>query len=101
MDKAQNLYYNLYTILQATCPYDTGNMKSHITMQENEKEYIINISAPKGTYDYAIAVNEALAAKSQGRSRSVKEERNYHWIQRAIKQAGEMNAEIVEMEESV
>lgn len=102
MDEVQVYYYNLLRVLYPTCPYDTGNMLSHIKLEETPEYFKITITAPKetkkGHYDYAISVNEGLAAKAQGRSRSVKEERNYHWIQRAVQQAAQLTAEKVTFE---
>lgn len=94
MDYVQIFYYNLLQVLYPTCPYDTGNMLSHIVLSETPEYFIIKINAPtaKG-YDYAIAVNEALCAQYQGRTRSIKEERNYHWVQRAIKQAAQLTGQ--------
>lgn len=99
MDEVQVFYYNLLAILYPTCPYDTGNMLSHIKLEETPEYFKITINAPKeskrGHYDYARSVNEGLCAKNQGRTRSAKEERNYHWIQRACKQAAQLTAEKV------
>ena len=102
MDYVQVYYYNLLQVLYPTCPYDTGNMLSHIKLEETPEYFKITINAPKqtkrGTYDYARAVNEGLNALYQGRPRSVKEERNYHWIQRAVTQAAQLTAEKVTLE---
>ena len=93
MDYIQIFYYYLLQVLYPTCPYDTGNMVSHIVLDETPEYFIIKINAPTARgYDYAVAVNEALCAQAQGRTRSIKEERNYHWIQRAIKQAAQLTA---------
>ena len=102
MDYVQIFYYNLLQVLYPTCPYDTGNMVSHISLEETPQEFIIKINAPtaKG-FDYAIAVNEGLAAKAQGRSRSAKEQRNYHWVQRAVKQAAQLTADTVRVDAGV
>ena len=96
MDYVQVFYYNLLQVLYPTCPYDTGNMLSHISLEETPEYFIIKINAPtaKG-YDYAEAVNEGLCAEFQGRPRSAKEERNYHWVQRAVEQAARLVAEKV------
>ena len=94
-------YQNLYSILMPTCPFRTGNMKSHITFTQAPNYCIVKIEAPindsKGAlvYDYAVAVHEGLAAKAQNRAMSPKEARNYHWVQRAVKQAAELTAEKV------
>ena len=96
MDVAQVYYYNLLQILYPTCPYDTGNMLSHISLTETPEEFIIKINAPTARgYDYARAVNEGLAAKYYNRPRTAKEERNYHWVQRAVEQAARLTAENV------
>lgn len=99
MDYVQTFYYNLLQVLYPTCPYDTGNMVSHIELEETPEYFLIKINAPtaKG-YDYAEAVNEGLAAKFYGRPRSTKEERNYHWIQRAVKQAGLLTGQDVSVD---
>ena len=99
MDYVQVFYYNLLQVLYPTCPYDTGNMVSHIVVEETPEYFVVKINAPtaKG-YDYAIAVNEGLCAAYQGRTRSVKEERNYHWVQRAVQQAAQLTGQIVNVD---
>lgn len=107
MDRLKVFYSTLYVILLTTCPYDTGNMLRHITLSEYPDYLYVKIEAPKITwtsettgkyYDYALSVNEGLAAKAQNRPRSEKEERNYHWVQRALEQAAQLNAEKVTWE---
>lgn len=84
-------FYQLWTMLMLNCPFDTGNTARNIEMEDHGDYYIISIKAPqKSGYDYAKAVNYALNAKAQGRTRSVKEERNYLWIERSIEQAKEL-----------
>ena len=107
MDRLKVFYSNLYAILLPTCPYDTGNMSRHITFKEYPDYLYVKIEAPKLTwfsetkgkyYDYALAVNEGLAAKAQNRQMSEKEQRNYHWVQRALEQAAQLTAEKVTWE---
>ena len=100
MDVLQVFYYNLYAVLIPTCPVRTGNMQRHIQMEVQPDYIYVKIEAPneKTGFDYALAVNEGLAAKAQNRERSTKEERNYHWVQRALEQAGKLTAEKVSWE---
>lgn len=103
MDRLKVFYNNLYAILLPTCPYDTGNMARHIKFTETPNYLSVVIEAPvykSGAlqYDYALAVNEGLAAKAQGRNRTAKEEINYHWVQRALQQAAQLTAEKVTWE---
>lgn len=80
------LYHVIYTTLLAMCPRDTHNMVSNITIEGYDTHWSIKVSGPKmtakGYYDYARAVN-------YNQRRSPKEERNYEWIERAIRQATE------------
>jgi hypothetical protein len=65
MDRLQVFYYNLYAVLLPTCPVRTGNMQRHITFAEHPDYLYVKIEAPieKTGYDYALAVNEGLAAR--------------------------------------
>lgn len=64
-----NMYFNSYYVNEGDC-------------------YRIVITAPKSDgYNYAKAVNEALAAIGQGRQLSSKEKKNYHFAQKGIEQA--------------
>lgn len=88
----RDFYYLLYMTLLATCPVDTRNMVSHITLEDAGDHWIITISGPAidesgKFFDYARAVNYGLNAIEQGRPMSTKESRNYKWIERAIKRA--------------
>jgi hypothetical protein len=100
MDRLQVFYYNLYAVLIPTCPVNTGNMQRHIQMDVQPDYIYVKIEAPneKTGYDYALAVNEGLAATAQNREMSEKESRNYHWVQRALEQAAELTAERVSWE---
>ena len=100
MDRLKVFYANLYVILLPTCPVRTGNMRNHIEFKETPEYLYVKIEAPieKTGYDYALAVNEGLAAKEQNRNRTSKEEINYHWVQRALQQAAQLTAEKVTWE---
>ena len=98
MDRLKVFYSNLYAILLPTCPYDTGNMLRHITFSEYPDYLYVKIEAPHKKGDYALSVNEGLAAKAQNRQMSDKEARNYHWVQRALEQAAQLTAEKVTWE---
>lgn len=92
------LYMNqLFSLLQSTCPVDTGNMLKNIKMEETDDAFFIYINAPhpNGNYDYARAVNYGLKAKAENRQMSSKEKRNYHWVERAVKQSADLVAERV------
>jgi hypothetical protein len=62
----------LLTTLIANCPFDTGNMKTHITFEDLGDYYNIRISGPTANFDYAKAVNENM-------QRGSKEIKNYHF----------------------
>lgn len=104
MDRLKVFYSNLYAILLPTCPYYSGNMKNHIEFIEEPDYLYVKIEAPVDNektgkhYDYALSVNEGLAAKAQNRQMSEKEQRNYHWVQRALEQAAQLTAEKVTWE---
>lgn len=85
-------YYNLWSLLLAKIPIDTGNMITHTELQDYGDWWKLIISGPLGNgYDYALAVNEALKAQSDGRPRSAKEEQNYHFVQLCIEQATQLS----------
>lgn len=83
-----------YTQLLNMCPRDTHNMVNHITLEDRGDAWVITISGPTVKYDYAKAVNYGLSAKANGRTMSVKEQRNYMWIERALAQAAEVFGEV-------
>lgn len=87
LDNFMNL---LFAELLNRCPKDTGNMVNHILIGETEDYYEITITAPKDNYDYARSVNYALNAKADGRALSVKEAKNYRWIEKAIARSTEV-----------
>lgn len=99
----------VYTNLQLDCPILSGNMSSHIEIEDLQDKYaVISISGPSydlkkwakegvieytGEFDYAISVNNVGAFG--GRS-----EKSKHWANRsianAIKIIGQIyNAEVV------
>ena len=80
MDEFYNL---LYTTLLANCPKDTGNMVANITIDHYDNYVLITISGPTDNYDYAEVVN-------YNRQRGNKEIKNYHWVERVIKQVSEV-----------
>lgn len=86
-----DFYYLLYTALLANCPKDTRNMVSHITLTDMGDYWDINISGPRGGYDYARAVN-------YNPQRTPKEARNYMWVERTIKQVCNVLGEEVNYE---
>lgn len=98
-DALYTFYLNFYTILMATCPVRTGNMQRHIKFFGGSDYIYVKIEAPtERGYDYALAVNEGLAAKFYNRPMTPKEQRNYHWVQRSIQQAAELTAQKVTWE---
>jgi hypothetical protein len=62
----ERFYYQLYSAFLANCPVDSGNMIASITLEDMGDCWKITITAlsAKG-YDYARAVNYALAAKAR------------------------------------
>lgn len=99
----------VYTNLQLECPILSGNMSSHIEIEEIQDKYaVISISGPSydlkkyakegiieytGEFDYAISVNNVGAFG--GRS-----EKSKHWANRSIANACKIigqiyNAEVV------
>lgn len=92
MNEERLFYINLWTILLALIPIDTGNMITHTSLEDYGEWWKLIISGPlPNGEDYARAVNEGLNAKMQGRQRSAKEEKNYHFVQRAIEQAAQLS----------
>lgn len=85
---------NVWLVLLSTCPVDTGRMVSNMRMENAGPVTKITISAvnPDTMYNYALAVNEGLAAKYQGRAMSVKETRNFHWVQKSLSTAAQITA---------
>lgn len=85
-------FWLLYTTLLAQVPIDTRNMQNSMFYEVNEElgyyDIVITAINNKG-YDYARAVNYALAAKAQGRPMSVKESHNLNWVERVIKQVSD------------
>lgn len=83
-----DLYYNLlYSTLLANSPVDTGNMVSNIKQYDMGDHYLIVISGPKGNGDYAKFVN-------YNKQRSIKEKKNYKWVERTIHQVSELLGEV-------
>ena len=81
-------YYLLYTTLKANTPIDTGNMYTNITLDDMGDHWKITVSGPtKSGYDYAKDVN-------YNRQRSAKEQRNFMWVERTIKQVSEIIGEV-------
>jgi len=61
---ASRFYHYLYTALLENCPIDSGNMVASITLEDMGDQWKITITALSDNgYDYARAVNYALAAK--------------------------------------
>lgn len=85
---------NVWLVLLSTCPVDTGRMVSNMRLEQYGGIAKITISAvnPKTMYNYALAVNEGLAAAHQGRAMSVKEARNFHWVQKSLNTAAQITA---------
>lgn len=85
-------FWLLYSTLLAQVPIDTRNMQNSMFYEVNEElgyyDIVITAISKKG-YDYARAVNYALAAKAQGRPMSVKESHNLNWVERVIKQVSD------------
>jgi hypothetical protein len=83
---SDQFYYLLYTTLLANCPVDTRNMLNHIELHDHGDHYEIVITAPRtsssGFYDYARDVN-------YNQQRGPKEQRNYQWVERTIRQVSE------------
>lgn len=90
----EELYMVLFTALINRCPRDTHNMVDNITLLEMEDAWKIRISGPTLKYDYAEAVNLALAAMAQGRPLSVKEQNNLHWVDLTIDQVCSVFGEV-------
>jgi hypothetical protein len=87
----EEFYAVLYAALLANCPVDTRNMVTHITLEDYGDHYKITISGPTADYDYAKAVN-------YNRQRGPKEIRNYHWVERVLRQVSEVFGGNVEYE---
>lgn len=86
----RDFYYVLHTTLLALSPKDTGNMVSHITLEDFGSYWKITISGPRisasGFYDYARDVNERQGIVKTGPNKGAN---NYKWIERAIRQVSE------------
>jgi hypothetical protein len=91
MDASRDFYYTLYKTLLANTPVDTGNMLSHITLEDYGEYWKITISGPKGNYDYAQDVN-------YNPQRTAKERKNYKWVERTVRQVSETIAGSVKYE---
>ena len=93
MAQERDYYYTLYQALKANTPIDTGNMLSHITLEDYGDYWKIIISGPdeRNNYDYAYDVN-------YNRQRSAKEAKNYKWVERTIRQVSEAIAGSVKYE---
>jgi len=79
----EEFYMLVYTTLLANCPVDSRNMVTHITLEDYGDHWKIVISGPRADYDYAKAVN-------YNRQRGPKEVRNYHWVERTLRQISEV-----------
>lgn len=92
MNEERLFYINLWTVLLAKIPIDTGNMITHTELQDYGNWWKLIISGPlKDGDDYARAVNEGLNAKFNERAMTAKEERNYHFVQTSIEQAAQLS----------
>lgn len=87
----EEFYMLVYTTLLANCPRDTGNMVTNISLEDNGDSWKIVISGPRANYDYAKAVN-------YNRQRGPKEIRNFHWVERVLRQVAEVYGGNVEYE---
>lgn len=84
MDVQKEYWMQLFANLLNSCPVDTRNMITHISLYETPTEYGILVEAPyatnpkskkksyKGLHNYAGAVNYA------------KKSPHYHWIENQI-----------------
>ena len=82
-----SVIYNLiYTKLLAKCPKDTWNMVNNISFLDYGDYVEIKIDV-----EYAEAVN-------YNRQRGAKEIKNYHWVERVIRQVSEVIGGKVEYE---
>lgn len=92
--QVDNFYLQLYDTLLAQTPIATGNLISHLKLEDFGTFYRLTITAiPRrdgGVYDYAEAVNYGLAAMKSGRTLSPKEAKNFHLVERSIEQACEL-----------
>lgn len=85
-------FWLLYSTLLAQVPKKSRNMQNSMFYEVNEElgyyDIVITAINNKG-YDYARAVNYALAAKAKRRPMSVKESHNLNWVERVIKQVSD------------
>ena len=104
MDYIQLFFANFYQLLLKLTPresnlhpYSHNNMIKGITYIETEDNIEVNIVAVNDRgRNYVGDVNEATLAQWLGRGRTLLEERNYHFIQRAINQSALLTADTVE-----
>ena len=89
-----NFYLQLYDTLLAQTPIATGNLISHLKLENFGTFYRLTVTAlptrDGGTYDYAEAVNYGLVAKYYGRGMTPKEAKNFQFVERSIEQACEL-----------
>ena len=81
----EQLVSDLYDKLIMSCPVDTGEMQTSISLSDYGDYYQIDINV-----FYAQYVN-------YNRQRTSKERKNYKWVERVIEEVGQMYGAVIEL----